>query len=73
MATYTRIFTIGLGLSPNRAFIKSLSRVTNDKATLIPPDAKVIYYIADQLQRILHPSFNSINIRYTFLSENNLI
>jgi hypothetical protein len=37
MAIHTRIFTIGLGLSPNRALIKSLARVTNGKATLIPP------------------------------------
>jgi len=73
MAIHTRIFTIGLGLSPNRALIKSLARVTNGKATLIPPDAKVEYYVADQLQRILQPSFNNINICWTYPSENNPI
>jgi hypothetical protein len=30
MAIHTRISTVGLGLSPDRALVKSLARVTND-------------------------------------------
>jgi hypothetical protein len=41
--------------------------------TFIPPDAKVEIYVADQLQRILYPSFNNINIRLTCPSESNPI
>jgi hypothetical protein len=64
MVTHTGIFTVDLGLSPNRALIKGLAGVINGKSTLVPPDAKVKLDIADQLQRILQPSFNNINIRY---------
>jgi hypothetical protein len=73
MATHSRIFTVGLGLSPNRVLVKDLARVTNGKSILIPPDARVEFYIADQLQRILHLSFNDIHIRWTCSSENNPI
>ncbi len=73
MSIHSRIFTVGLGLSSNPVLIKELARVTNGKSILIPPNARVEFYIADQLQRILHFSFSNINIRSICPSNKNPI
>ncbi|CAM4755660.1 unnamed protein product [Rotaria magnacalcarata] len=64
MATFTRIFSFGLGHSPSRALVKGLARVTNGHFTFIPPQTKVDVHVAEQLARALQPSISNVHVKW---------
>ena len=66
MASSTRIFSIGLGMSPSRALVIGLARTTNGRFVFIPPNNKVDLYVKEQLYRALQPSITNIRVKWNF-------
>jgi hypothetical protein len=66
MASSTRIFSFGLGMSPSRALVKGLARTTNGRFVFIPPNHKVDLYVKGQLQRALQPSITDMRVKWNF-------
>ncbi|CAF2865979.1 unnamed protein product [Rotaria sp. Silwood2] len=64
MATYTRIFSFGLGHSPSRALVKGLARTTNGYFNFIAPHTNVDIYVAEQLSRALQPSIADVYVKW---------
>ncbi|CAF3048642.1 unnamed protein product [Rotaria sp. Silwood2] len=66
MASSTRIFSFGLGMSPSRALVKGLARATNGRFVFIPPNSRVDTYVKEQLRRALQPSITNIEVKWNF-------
>ncbi|CAF1042700.1 unnamed protein product [Rotaria sordida] len=66
MASSTRIFSFGLGMSPSRALVKGLARATNGRFVFIPPNSRVDVYVKEQLHRALQPSITNVQVKWNF-------
>ncbi|CAF2911440.1 unnamed protein product [Rotaria sp. Silwood2] len=64
MASSTRIFSFGLGVSPNRSLVKGLARTTNGRFIFIPPNTHIDVYIQEQLQKAIQRCITNIRIQW---------
>lgn len=64
MASFTRIFSFGLGSSPSRSLVKGLARSTNGRFVFIPPKSSVDVYVGEQLQKALQPSITNVHVQW---------
>ncbi|CAF1076259.1 unnamed protein product [Rotaria sordida] len=64
MATYTRIFSFGLGHSPSRSLVKGLFRATNGRFVFILPNSTVGIHVGEQLQKVLQSCITNIQVKW---------
>lgn len=71
MSNTTRIFSFGLGLSPSRALVKGLARVTNGSYLFIPPNTHVDVAVARQITKALQPCLLNTKVQCHFTAHQN--